>query len=242
MNELIDQYWSARAVWANIIVIAHLAGAFGLGIIMGFERVYHGRAAGMRTYALVCTAACGLTIACAYPGIWFGGQGIGGAGLDPTRIIQGVMTGIGFLGAGVIMREGHTITGLSTAASIWMAAAIGTLVGLGFYLAAIVAALMTTFAMASFRGIETMLPHYALMRLSVRLAGAGSPGRAELDLAVRNLGFEIKDWTLNYDRPQGELSYELTVQSSHTDAQQTLVATLQALPFVRALSVAPVRD
>jgi putative Mg2+ transporter-C (MgtC) family protein len=77
---------------------------------------------------------------------------------DPTRMAQGIMTGIGFLGAGVIFKEGLTVRGLTTAASIWVTASIGILVGIGFYLPAAVGTLATIIVLSAFRAIEMRLP------------------------------------------------------------------------------------
>jgi len=77
---------------------------------------------------------------------------------DPTRMAQGIMTGIGFLGAGVIFKEGLTVRGLTTAASIWVTAAIGILVGIGFWFAAVVGAVAVLTVLALFRYIESQLP------------------------------------------------------------------------------------
>ena len=137
-------YWSADEVATNLLVFVNLLGALLLGFIVGYERSYHGRAAGMRTYGLVCMASAALVVIIGYPGYWYGGQGLQPAATDPTRVIQGIVTGIGFLGAGVIMREGFTISGLTTAASIWASSAIGILVGVGFYAAAITGRLHVT--------------------------------------------------------------------------------------------------
>ena len=71
--------------------------------------------------------------------------------IDPTRMAQGIMTGIGFLGAGVIFKEGLTVRGLTTAASIWITAAIGILVGIGFYFAAVLGAVATLVMLSVFR-------------------------------------------------------------------------------------------
>ena len=109
-----------------------------LGLLVGYERSYHGRAAGMRTYGIVCMASAALTVFAGYPGFWWGGmEGMAHVPVDPTRVVQGIVTGVGFLGAGVIMKEGLNISGLTTAASIWASSAIGVLVGIGFYGAAI---------------------------------------------------------------------------------------------------------
>src|SRR5262245_14978056 len=103
-----------------------------LGGALGLERSYHGRPAGFRTHALVGLASSALMLVSVYETAWVSvPMGIRAA-IDPTRMAQGIMTGIGFLGAGVIMREGLTVRGLTTAACIWIAAAIGILVGIGF--------------------------------------------------------------------------------------------------------------
>jgi len=139
------RYWSAEQWQTNILMLFHLLGAMVLGLVLGYERAYHGRAAGMRTYALVCMASTGVIILLAYPHQWYGGINPGNLPLavsDPTRVIQGVVTGIGFLCAGVIMKEGMNISGLTTAASLWAASSIGILLGMGFYFAAIMLTLL----------------------------------------------------------------------------------------------------
>ena len=96
----------------------------------GFERSYHGRPAGFRTHTLVCVASSALMLVTMYQSHWYPESFSGRVALDPTRMAQGIMTGIGFLGAGVIFKEGLTVRGLTTAASIWITAAIGILAGM----------------------------------------------------------------------------------------------------------------
>ena len=111
MNELsleaLANYWSATTVAINIIVFLNLLGALLLGLLVGYERSYHGRAAGMRTYGLVCMASAALTVIAGFPDYWFGGSAANVVPADPTRIIQGIVTGVGFLGAGVILKIGR---------------------------------------------------------------------------------------------------------------------------------------
>lgn len=102
-----------------------------LGGVIGFEREVHGRPAGLRTHILVCLGATTFTIV---------SISFAGSSTDPSRIASQVVTGIGFLGAGTIIRQGSIIRGLTTAASLWTVAAIGVAVGVGgllFYLAII---------------------------------------------------------------------------------------------------------
>src|SRR5271163_1423547 len=102
---LFSAYWSSIELLSNGLIILNIFGAMVLGIAIGYERSYHGRAAGMRTYGLVCMASSALTVIVAYSSYWYGGHAGLPANPDPTRVIQGIVTGIGFLGAGVILHE-----------------------------------------------------------------------------------------------------------------------------------------
>jgi len=157
-TESLAAYWSATEVATNLVVFFNLLGALLLGLLVGYERSYHGRAAGMRTYGLVCMASAALTVIAGFPSYWYGGHAAITVAADPTRIIQGIVTGVGFLGAGVIMKEGFSISGLTTAASIWASSAIGILVGVGFYAAAILLALVSTASMLWISRLEGWLP------------------------------------------------------------------------------------
>ncbi|MEO6920046.1 MAG: MgtC/SapB family protein [Collimonas sp.] len=184
-------YWSAPVVAANILILFNLSGALILGMVIGYERAFHGRAAGMRTYGLVCMASAALTVFVGYPSLWYGGH----AGLplnpDPTRVVQGVVTGIGFLGAGVIMKEGLNIRGLTTAASIWAASAIGVLVGVGFYIAAISLTLLCTSCMIWVVKLERWLPSRAGVAVSVEFEKDFVPREEALRKIAFERGYEI---------------------------------------------------
>src|SRR5580658_2462174 len=106
-----------------------LAVALLLGSVIGFERQWHQKMAGLRTNALVALGSCGFVVFSAMVG-----QG------DPTRVAAQVVTGIGFLGAGVILREGVNVHGLNTAATLWCSAMVGTFAGGGFWVPSLVAA------------------------------------------------------------------------------------------------------
>src|SRR3954470_23606794 len=168
-------YWSHSELATNAVILLNLAGALLLGLMVGYERSYHGRAAGMRTYGLVCMASCALTIISGYPNYWFGGHGAAVALVDPTRVIQGVVTGIGFLGAGVIMRSGLNISGLTTAASIWASSVIGILVGVGFYMAACALAAFSALIMIYLHRIEALLPSRHAVAIMMKFKADYSP-------------------------------------------------------------------
>ena len=111
--------WDVEALMAWRVLFAAL-----LGAVIGWEREQHGREAGVRTYAAVSLGACAFGLISAHV--------IGAS--DPTRIAANVVTGVGFLGAGVILREQGRVAGLTTAATIWATAAVGLAIGYGMYL------------------------------------------------------------------------------------------------------------
>lgn len=201
--EVLAQYWSTTEVSVNIVVFLNLAGALLLGALVGYERSYHGRAAGMRTYGLVCMAAAALVAISGYPGFWYGGHSGLTASADPTRVIQGIVTGIGFLGAGVIMREGFNISGLTTAASIWASSAIGVLVGVGFYAAAILLALLSASCMMWMTKIEARLPARHAIAITLRFRRGFSPNETRLRQVALERGYEIATGSLKIDFTEG---------------------------------------
>jgi putative Mg2+ transporter-C (MgtC) family protein len=184
-------YWSVPEVATNIVVFMNLFGALLLGLVVGYERTYRGRAAGMRTYGLVCMASAAMVVIVGYPAHWYGGQADVVASADPTRVIQGVVTGIGFLGAGVIMKEGFTISGLTTAASIWASSAIGILVGIGFYAAAILLALLSAASMMWVSRLEGWLPSRQAVAITMRFRKGFVPHEGVLRRVALDRGYEI---------------------------------------------------
>ncbi|MBD3245757.1 MAG: hypothetical protein GF333_01970 [Candidatus Omnitrophica bacterium] len=124
--------------------------AFLCGSLLGFERERKSREAGLRTHILVCVGSAlfmliSLHVYEAYPEA---------DSLDPSRIAAGVVTGIGFLGAGTIIRSQEGIRGLTTAASVWMSSAIGLAVGSGYYIAAIIATVIAYLCLSSLKRVE----------------------------------------------------------------------------------------
>jgi len=196
MPSLIAAYWSPAELATNGLILMNLAGALLLGLMVGYERSYHGRAAGMRTYGLVCMASAGLTIIAGYPNYWYGGHGAAAALVDPTRVIQGVVTGIGFLGAGVIMRSGFTISGLTTAASIWASSVIGIMVGVGFYLAAMGLAFFSAMIMIYLNRAVGMLPSRRAVAVTLRFKPGVRPEEEILRKAALERGYEIAGGSL----------------------------------------------
>ena len=129
-----------------------LLAAFLSGLI-GLERQSQKKGAGLRTHILVCTGSTLIMLTSVYVFDIYKGT----APLDPARIAAGVITGIGFLGAGTIIRDSENIHGLTTAASLWVVAAIGLSVGIGFYSASIFTTVLALVVLFFFRYLEKYL-------------------------------------------------------------------------------------
>lgn len=202
-QETLAAYWSTAEVTINLIVFLNLLGALALGLVIGYERSFHGRAAGMRTYGLVCMASAAITVIAGYPNFWYGGQAMVMVGADPTRVIQGIVTGVGFLGAGVIMREGFNISGLTTAASIWAAAAIGIMVGVGFYAAAILLTLLSAASMLWVSRLESWLPSHPAVAITMQFRPDYKPQLAVLKRVANERGYDIAEGSLTINFKDG---------------------------------------
>jgi putative Mg2+ transporter-C (MgtC) family protein len=225
--EMLSAYWSEHELATNGLILLNIGGALLLGLAVGYERSYHGRAAGMRTYGLVCMASAALTIVGGYPGFWYGGHGLGvGALADPTRIMQGVVTGIGFLGAGVIMRSGFNISGLTTAASIWTSSVIGILVGVGFYLAAICLAFFSSMILIYLSRVEAVLPSRHAIAVTLRFARDYYPNEDVLRRLALERGYEIAGGSLTIGSEQGcqEWRFVALAISKHRGARLSALA------------------
>jgi len=114
--------------------------------VLGFEREFHGHPAGMRTMALIGAGSCLFTAVGLLPAF--------GARVDPTRIAAQIVTGVGFLGAGAILRQGEEVKGLTTAATIWVVASLGMAVGFGLYAIAIIAGALVMLTLVALRPVE----------------------------------------------------------------------------------------
>jgi len=130
-------------------IILQLLLAAGLGLVLGIEREYVGKPAGMRTYSLVTLGATIFTIISK-----FGFSDVAAGDFDPSRVAAQIVTGIGFLGAGVIIFRGVKVEGLTTAAGLWVAAAIGMGVGAGMYGLAIISAIVVFVVMVLLRKFD----------------------------------------------------------------------------------------
>ena len=226
----------------HLEVAARLVAALAVGGLIGLERSYHGRPAGFRTHALVALSTALLMIVPIFGTRWFPRILQGQVTVDPTRMAQGIMTGIGFLGAGAIMRDGLSIRGLTTAASIWITAAIGILVGTGFYFPAGVATVLTLGTLSVFRWIESWIPTKFYAHFSVRFAREAAPPEPELRALVARHGFRLSNLHYRLDAQQGYVEYRMVIQAARASMARALTEDLANLPTVQEFSISPTAD
>jgi putative Mg2+ transporter-C (MgtC) family protein len=206
-------------------ILLHLLTALVAGGLIGLERSYHGRPAGFRTHVLVCVSSSMLMLVTLYQSSWYIAPLTDTVRTDPTRMAQGIMTGIGFLGAGVIMKDGLSVRGLTTAASIWMTAAIGILAGIGFYFPVIVVTTLTVAALSLFRWLERILPSYYYAHHVVRFSSAGVMDEQGLRELIAAHGFTIANMSYSMEDSGRIFEYRMVIRSRDRDNATRLAQT-----------------
>lgn len=226
----------------ELIIAGRVLAALVLGGLIGLERTFHGRPAGFRTHALVCLASALLMVVTVYQVQWMADVGIGAITTDPTRMAQGIMTGIGFLGAGVIFKEGLTVRGLTTAASIWVTAAIGILVGVGSYFLAVLGAAAALMVLSLFRFLERKLPAEFYAHHVLCFAREAVMAEDEVRRLVASHGFSIAN--LSYRMTEGGklFEYRMILCSRDPKSAETLAQYLRTLPSVIEFRISPTGD
>lgn len=209
-------------------IALHLGSAWLAGSLIGLERSYHGRPAGFRTHALVCLASALLMVVTVYQSQWMTAMPLEAIRTDPTRMAQGIMTGIGFLGAGVIFKDGMTVRGLTTAASIWVTAALGILYGIGFYYPALLATAATLGTLAVFRWIEQRVPSQAFAHLTLRYRNAVAPSESMVREMLDGYGFSVSNVSYRLVDDAQDYEYRMVVKTYGSTQMQKLADHLRA--------------
>ena len=215
-----------------VLISTRILVALTIGAVIGFERGFHGRPAGFRTHALVCLASSLLMLVTVFQNNWMTQVPAEAIRTDPTRMAQGIMTGIGFLGAGVIFKEGVSVKGLTTAASIWITSAIGILIGIGFYVPAVIGAVATLVVLSGLRSLEARLPrtfhaHYAVK--FKRESVVSEPTMREL---LERHGFTALNFAHKLTDNGQNFEYRTTIRGARRRNTDALSADLRRLPEV----------
>lgn len=213
-------------------ILTHLLVATIAGGLIGLERSYHGRPAGFRTHTLVCVASSLLMLVTMYQARWFAGASPDTVRIDPTRMAQGVMTGIGFLGAGVIVREGLSVRGLTTAASIWITAAIGILAGVGFYSAVLIGSVITLGILTVFRKVENRMPLQIFANNTLVFNRDNYLSETEIRELHSKNGFSVADISRRLMEKGEQLEYRMTVRTMDRGNIEKLSKTLLGLTSI----------
>lgn len=205
-------------------VVLRLLISFLIGALIGLERERHQRPAGLRTHILVCLASA-----------LFAMISIVAAGKanDPGRIAAGVVTGIGFLGAGTIMRHGSVIRGLTTAASLWTASALGLAIGFGWHFAAVVAAVLAFAALTTMKYVEERVTRRGAW---LQLAVTATPGQNPLPSILstsRDMGAELETVTFGPESLAEGLHLMVTLSVPPFVSREALVRALEDVEGVR---------
>jgi putative Mg2+ transporter-C (MgtC) family protein len=215
--------------WEEALLRLALAALFG-GVI-GIEREFREREAGLRTHMLVSVGSALFTITSAYGFRDFLVQGGAVVRADPSRVAAQIVTGIGFLGAGAIIRQGLAVRGLTTAATLWVCAAIGLAAGTGYYSAALMTTLVAVFLLWPMRIVARRLfdrPH--THRLEIRLGGEGGASGV-LDVLER-LGVRVSSFDLA--EGEGGSTLDLLLDLPRGVMPEAVVRRLFAVPGVRS--------
>jgi putative Mg2+ transporter-C (MgtC) family protein len=226
----------------DIEMILRLLAALFAGAFIGYERSFHGRPAGLRTHVLVCLASSLLMLVSVYGDHWV--RTTGESRLDPTRMAQGIMTGIGFLGAGVIVKEGINVRGLTTAASIWITAAIGVLAGVGLYLPMVVSVILTLTVLSVFRWIEVKVPTQAYYYFDVKYEREGNLSEEGTRELLKRLGFSVANFSYRLEGSGSDrmLRHKMTLQTTDRTAASRLARWLEENRTVLEFRLSPTGD
>ena len=215
-------------------VVLRLALAAVLGAAIGVERELREREAGLRTHLLVSLGSALFTIVSAYGFHAFLASGASVVRADPTRIAAQIVTGIGFLGAGAIIRQGLSVRGLTTAATLWVVAAIGLAAGAGYYSAAVATTVLVLVSLWPLR----IAAHRIFLRYRPdreRLLVDLAPGRSAAPVlaAVEEAGGQIESLSVTGDDERRSVALEVDLPEEARLATTSAVSELEGVRAIR---------
>lgn len=230
---LIDDPWFASQELAVAVRLLLAAVAGGL---VGLERETHGRPAGLRTHLLVAIASCLMMIIS--EGFYLKYQNVPGTSVlrvDPSRVAAQIVAGIGFIGAGVILKEGLSVRGLTTAACLWLAAGLGMGFGMGAYYPSLLTTGFGLFGLIFLKKLEPFLRKDRYLQVSIVIRdGFDHYPQFESIFAARNM--RISDVACDRDLESGEQRYDFILTQHQRRMGRELTAELSRLEGVKRIS------
>lgn len=181
---------SQELVWLLRILIAGI-----LSGVIGWERERHARAAGFRTMILVGMGCCLSMIVSLRIHELFSQVDSLYLRIDPARIAYGVLTGIGFIGAGTIIRDRGNVRGITTASCLWVVSAMGLAIGCGYYILGISTTILVMITLLTLKGIESKIPHDVYNRIRIKLTGDISIFSEKIFSIFSNMGYKILEFS-----------------------------------------------
>ncbi|UZW62181.1 MgtC/SapB family protein [Lysobacter enzymogenes] len=210
----------------DIQIVLNTLLALALGWLVGYERYFQGRASGSQVYCLVCVASCALAT-------------IFGSG---SNVVGNILTGIGFLGAGIIVKNGVSIRGLTTAALVWSSSAMGILVGLGHRPAAAFLALLFIFCTVVMPRLEGRLPSRKVLAVQIQYAAGARPDAGLVRHFLHEHGLSIHAESLAVRYEDGRHHLDFIIVADRRRNERTLIETISAelsgLPNLDSFSIA----
>jgi putative Mg2+ transporter-C (MgtC) family protein len=218
-------------------MVLRLVMAAFLGSLVGLEREIHGRPAGFRTHLLVAMGSALFVVVSQEFYRQFGNfSGQGPIGVDPGRVAAQVVTGIGFLGAGAIIRDRGAIRGLTTAACLWITAAIGVACGVGMIAVAMLSTVLALASLLSLKIVERTIRKD--LYFHVTLQSEDLPGQLEkIDAAVHECDAEQMETAIQRDLENGVMIYDFRVRTSSHALSYRLLDTLSVVPGIKKVSL-----
>lgn len=219
-----------------------IAGAIIAGALIGFEREYRGRPAGFRTHILVCLASALLMLAAVNQVGWMRDTSAEVIRIDPVRMAHGILTGIGFLCGGVIFRHGLSVHGLTTAASLWITSALGTLFGVAAYGLAITGTVATLIVLAALRWCDDRFPSRRLVDVAIRYRRDQAATEKEFRQAMKEMHFRVTGVSHRMTDHGQVIELVTTLHASSKTDVSALATALQEDARVVEFSIAPRND
>lgn len=223
--------------WFDPDFVWPVVGSIVAGGIIGLEREYRGAPAGFRTHILVSLASGLLMLAAVHQMRWLSDTPLEIIRIDPVRMAHGILTGMGFLGAGVIFRDGFNVRGLTTAASLWITSALGTLFGIGFYGLAIGGTVATVIVLAAVTLTEAVLPQRTYLDVGATYSRSAGATASQFCAALAEHG--LQPIAISCTVEEETTTFNATFSSQGPPRTDALTVAFASDPQVRGFSIAP---